>query len=87
MQHTELQEIQKSIRFDAPSMARSIGINYETYRNMYYGKRSIPDHIAKSARDLQRTEHAWMTGFVERLNAKVAKDFPLGIMPEGADNA
>ena len=84
MQNTELQQIQKTIRFEAPSMAAALGIPYNHYRHMYYGHQTIPVVIAEKARELERIDRAWMAGFTQRLNSKIAREFPFGIVSEVA---
>lgn len=83
MQHTELQEIQKRIGFDAPSMAAALMIPYDHYRHMYYGQQRIPEPVIKSARELEQAQIEFMNSLPAKLGNMIDRQFPNGIISEG----
>jgi len=60
MTASELKEIQRAIKFDAPSMAISIGIPYHTYRNYYYGANAIPADVAHRIIEVKHINEAYL---------------------------
>lgn len=73
MNAEQLQNIQKSINFDGPSMAICMGIDYEQYRRYYYGHTAIPDNIERAAMELQQINHKFIADAPARIDANIEK--------------
>lgn len=82
MTDEDLREIQRKIKFNAPSMALCLGIKYRTYRNYYYGMNRIPEHIAVKVLDLEQKNNEFIAGIPARVDYHVNKQFPNGLMSE-----
>ncbi len=79
MKHTELQALQKRIKFDARSMAACIGIPYDTYRNYFYGYNQIPPNIGRKALEIEQINITFMQDLPERVDERIRREFPQGI--------
>jgi len=83
----ELMALQKRIKFDAPSMARSLGekpdsVPYETYRNYIYGANAIPENIAQAAIALEHRLKVQDQQRAIEMERILNEQFPYGIMSE-----
>ena len=80
-----LRELQERIKFDAPSMAACLGVDYEQYRRYYYGHTEIPAKIERAALELEAINVVFME---ERyspggtLDQELAVKYPFGIRSE-----
>jgi hypothetical protein len=82
MNAVELKQLQYEIRFDAPSMACCLGVPYQTYRNYIYGINKIPPAVQRAALELEQINKTFMVEAVARIDARIAKDHPHGIISE-----
>ena len=78
----ELKSLQDRIKFDAPSMAASLEIPYQTYRNYIYGANAIPEAIERKALEIEKADIAFMKELPARVDERVKREFPNGIMSE-----
>ena len=82
MTASDLQSIQKEIKFDCPSMAACLGIPYNTYKNYYYGVNEIPEQIAAKVSEIRRINLEFSATMPERIDAAITKYHPYGIISE-----
>ena len=80
MTHLQLQEIQKEIKFDAPSMAAVLGIPYNSYKNYYYGINAIPEQIARKVLEIKQINITFMEELPARVDDRVSRQFPFGFL-------
>lgn len=71
-----LKEIQDTMHQDAPSMAVLLGLNYETYRSYYYGRRATPPDVLELAEELLAADRAWMTDYKRGLDLELDARYP-----------
>lgn len=82
MTHTDLQDIQTHINFDSRSMALCLGIDYEEYRRLYYGHKKITPQVERAAKELEQVNRQFMAEAPARIESRIAKEFPCGIMSD-----
>lgn len=82
MNPSDLQALQKRIRFNAPSMAACLDIPYQTYRNYLYGANAIPASVERAALDLERFERECDSAREAAGVAVIDRQFPHGIPSE-----
>lgn len=75
----ELRKTQAQLKIKGPEMAQRFGLEYESYRYMYYDRVKIPDHlktllIAARKHDEMATRYA-----VQAATTMFNNDFPNGI--------
>ena len=80
MTHTELQSIQKEIKFDCPSMAAVLGMPYNTYKNYYYNCNAIPEQIARKVLEIKQINITFMEELPARVDDRVSRQFPFGFL-------
>jgi hypothetical protein len=84
MTNIELQQLQKRIKFDAPSMALCMGIDYEKYRRFYYGHTVIPVNIERAALELEQIQKEFDIVRAKEHCQFLDTHYPRGIMSEVA---
>lgn len=85
MTHTDLQQIQERIKFDAPAMAACLGVPYDTYRHFYYGHTKIPANVERAALELEQINATFMADRYSpggALDRELNQLYPRGIMSE-----
>ena len=82
MTHTDLQSIQKEIKFDCPSMSAVLGVPYNTYKNYYYGVNAIDEQLARKVLEVRQINITFSAGMADRIEANINKLHPRGFMSE-----
>lgn len=82
MTHTDLQQLQKRIKFDCRSMALCMGINYEQYRRYYYGHAVIPASVERAALELEQIQREFDIARDIEYCAFLDQQYPGGILSE-----
>jgi hypothetical protein len=77
-----LRSIQEEIKFDAPSMAASLGVTIRAYRNYLYGANAIPDVVDRNALELLHINREFIRTAPARIDARIDREFPHGILSE-----
>lgn len=85
MEATELREIQKRVKFDAPSMAVSLGLDYEQYRRYLYGTAAIPQSVADLAVQFEIIQKEQDEKRDRDFCAYLDRHYPNGIISEVID--
>lgn len=84
MTNTELLDIRKRIKFDMSSMSVCLGIPKSTYQRYENGSAKVPDNIARAAKELEQINVTFMADLPARVDERVRREFPHGIMSEVA---
>ena len=84
MNPSDLQAIQKRIRFNAPSMAACLGIPYQTYRNYLYGANAIPASVERAALALEAFEKECDAKREAETEDLLRREYPGGIPSEAS---
>jgi hypothetical protein len=85
MTAAELRDLQQRIKFDAPTMAACLGIDYDQYRRYYYGRAVIPAGVARAALALEVFERECDAARAADGVAAIELQFPHGIPSEVCD--
>lgn len=79
----KLRRIRMAMGYDKRAMARALdGMPYRTYQDYEYGRRGIPQEVAKAVEELRRCDRDFMKHLRRRLAAEAARRFPVGIPSE-----
>lgn len=82
MEPSELKAIQEKIKFDGPSTAICLGIDYEQYRRYLYGCAVIPDSVARAASELVAIEREFDISRDREYQEFLQRSYPQGIASE-----
>ena len=85
MTHTKLKAIQEQIKFDGPSMAAELGIDYEQYRRFVYGKAEITASVEKAVIDMAAREREFDIARDAEYCKFLDQHYPQGVISEAID--
>ncbi len=85
MEAKELREIQARIKFDAPSMALCLGLDYEQYRRYLYGAAVIPENVKRAALELEQVQKQFDIQRDREYCHFLDTHYPNGIMSEAIE--
>lgn len=86
MTAAELKTLRREMGLNLRSMSFSLDMPYRTYQDYEYARRSIPQEVAISVRELYKRDRQWMADFKRRLNADLDRTYPNGIPSAPAPN-
>lgn len=82
MTATQLKNARTEMRLDLRSMAAVLKMPYRTYQDYEYGKRGISLDVEIKVKTAADRNRQTMARIIAKVDAKIASEFPNGIMSE-----
>lgn len=80
--HAQLKALRLEMGYSQRDMAQLLAIPYPTYQGYETGRRQMPDGFISRVREWQQLDCEFMAGMNERIDVRIAREYPDGIMSE-----
>lgn len=81
MSAEECRRLRQEMKCGVCDMYRALGLPRRTYQDYESGRRGIPAHVAAQIRAIHQRDREFMAGLPARIEARVLRDFPGGVIP------